>query len=123
MATNGLEITLPNGLVRRFVNLPDISSAQALVSARGQDADGNDLKAKLVNSRLSFSAAGEISVFAPAGETLAEPKTFDAPAGAAIIIMTEDDQIISEGNNVINIQSDQAISCKGFVDLLVGISP
>ena len=124
MATNGFERTLSNGLIRRYINLPDISALSELVSARGQDGatPPNDLKAKIVNGRLSFSAAGEISIF-KAAQSLAQPTTFDEPGGKTIMTLGESDDIISDDNAPINIQSSVAMTAKGFVDLLVGISP
>lgn len=114
-ATNGNTQTLSNGLLRVTVNLPDISTITDLVAAIGVGQ-----AARIENGSLGFSALTDVEITIGAAT---EAKAFFGLGGAALWPIGRADDLLSGQNEAIRIKSSVAVSCKGYVDLIVGPTP
>lgn len=112
MATHGTTYDLGDGVVRYFVNIPDISSESSLLAAAGAG-----LKRKIINGFLSFDVASEVDIKKASGTVigfLGQPST--ARLGSS-------DQLKSDAAAALNIVGSVASKCQGYLDVVEGADP
>ena len=112
MATNGTTITLDNGLTRRRIVIADISTAADILPALGAG-----IKGRIIGGRLSISAAGTLEI-RQGVET--EPQMFLKPTTAGILVIGQNDEIVSNSNEALKIINSAAATCDGYIDYHTG---
>lgn len=117
VTTNGSTIDLGRRVTRYFVVLADISSAQTVLAASGTA----NVKRRVKYARLTLSAAAQVEIKRTTGSV--KQVFYDKPAGAVAFIIDDADKVVSNGNEVLQIEASAAVSCHGYIDFIEGTDP
>lgn len=113
-ATHLNEQTLSNGLVRITID-SDFETIGDIMPTRGAGAAG-----RIVNAELSFGAATDIEYTIGAAT---EARKFSSVGGAAMVVLGEEDDLVSGQNEAIRMKTSVSTTCKGHIDVNVGPNP
>lgn len=117
VTTNATTQDLGRGVTRYFVVQADISTVATLLAASGTAV----VKRRIKYASLDFSAAGQVEIKRTTGTV--KQVWYKRLGGAANVIIDDADKVISNGNELLQIEASAAMTCDGYIDFIEGPDP